>query len=151
VQRLRRVLGGRDKEEGVGQGAASGRSAGGDDHPGGVRVDADDQGVRVFARGREDRAAVARTYVDRDPRMASRQGSDEAVVELAPGACSNLAEHVFGNGRDSNRIPAVGLQVRRGRSDAGAGPIAYPRLAGPTHPGRRGTMKSGEIGAVPQL
>ena len=108
MQRLRRVLDGRDEKEDVRQ-SVSGRPPGGRHHPGGVRVDADDESVRVPARGREKRAAVARAYVDRDPRMTSRQGSDEAVVELADGACSNLAEHVFGNGRHPDGIPAVGL------------------------------------------
>jgi hypothetical protein len=82
VQRLRRVLGRRDREQRVGEGASARRPARGLGHPGRVGVDPDDERVRARGCRREDVTAVTRTEVDRHPGVPGGELCDLADVEL---------------------------------------------------------------------
>jgi hypothetical protein len=92
-QRLRRVLGGRDREQRVRQRAALRRSPRRPRHALGAGVHADHERVRPRARGGEHVPAVAGAEVDHDARVARRQALESADVELVECATANDAKH----------------------------------------------------------
>lgn len=91
LQRLRRVLGGRDDEQRVRESAAASGAARGLGHAGGAGVDADDERLRMGGGGSQDAAAVTGAEIDRDPGVAGGECFESADVELEQAAALDNA------------------------------------------------------------
>lgn len=91
LERLRRVLGGRDDEQRVGKRGAAGGPARGLGHAGRVGVDSDDERAGVRGGGPQDAAAVTGAEIDRDPGVAGGECFESADVELEQAAALDNA------------------------------------------------------------
>ncbi len=90
---LRRMLGGRHREQRVRQRLSPRGAAGGLGQAGRVRVEADDQRLGPRRRSGEHGAAVTRAQVDRDPRVARGELGESADVDFGEAAARHDAEH----------------------------------------------------------